>query len=228
MKKLIGYCKECGSKVHTDNVIKGHSGLFECTFCGHPQTKEELWSEGKRLIIFVGESGSGKTTLVDALSKKYGYEVIVSHTTRPIRDGEVEGADYHFRIPRQLELDIQFERAYQHTEFAGNYYWTVEEQYNFEGTRLVVLAPESVKQVKDKFDGEVIIIYLKTDYDVRKQRMFDRGSYSNREEYLALIDKIMSRLNNDEEVFRVVECDYVIDNNGLMDNTISIIEQIIL
>ena len=48
------------------------------------------------IIAIVGASGSGKTTLSKYLQRKYGIPAIVSTTTRPRREGEVEGEDYFF------------------------------------------------------------------------------------------------------------------------------------
>ena len=50
----------------------------------------------KSVIVLVGESASGKSTIEKILADKYGYKKTVSYTTRPPRDGEVNGVDYHF------------------------------------------------------------------------------------------------------------------------------------
>jgi len=46
MKNLIGYCKECGSEVYnTDELLPEYKGIFECSKCSHPHSKDELWDE---------------------------------------------------------------------------------------------------------------------------------------------------------------------------------------
>lgn len=47
------------------------------------------------MIVIIGPSGSGKTTLAREL-EKLGANVLVSHTTRPPREGEEDGKDYYF------------------------------------------------------------------------------------------------------------------------------------
>lgn len=47
------------------------------------------------MICIVGKSGSGKSELCNALTNK-GYNKVITYTTRPPRDGEVDGVDYHF------------------------------------------------------------------------------------------------------------------------------------
>ena len=47
-------------------------------------------------VVLFGKQGSGKTTIADILVSKHGFKKIVTYTTRPIRNGEVDGVDYHF------------------------------------------------------------------------------------------------------------------------------------
>ena len=55
--------------------------------------------DSKKLIVLVGSSGSGKTHTLKLLEKE-GYKKLVTSTTRPPREGEVDGVDYIF-IPRE-------------------------------------------------------------------------------------------------------------------------------
>lgn len=55
-------------------------------------------SEAGQLIILSGPSGSGKSTVLKRLLQccDLPLELSVSATTRPPREGEVDGRDYHF------------------------------------------------------------------------------------------------------------------------------------
>ncbi|HNX98974.1 MAG TPA: guanylate kinase [Candidatus Aminicenantes bacterium] len=69
-------------------------------------------SEAGPLFVVTGPSGSGKSTLIHALMEKYAdLAFSVSHTTREMRPGEVDGRDYHF-VPR-----AEFERMIAAGEF---------------------------------------------------------------------------------------------------------------
>ena len=49
----------------------------------------------KKIVVLVGGSGSGKTTIAHELEKK-GFRRLVTTTTRPKREGEVDQVDYFF------------------------------------------------------------------------------------------------------------------------------------
>ena len=56
------------------------------------------------LFVISAPSGTGKTTLAKRLlSEVPGIDFSVSHTTRPKRSDERDGADYHFVSPEEFE-----------------------------------------------------------------------------------------------------------------------------
>jgi guanylate kinase len=50
----------------------------------------------KNLYVIVGKSASGKDTILNSLIDKGIGNKIISHTSRPIREGEVDGFSYYF------------------------------------------------------------------------------------------------------------------------------------
>lgn len=79
-----------------------------------------------RLIVLVGPAGAGKTTLahrlVDATPSVRGFSV--SHTTRPMRAGEVDGRDYHFVQRSAFEALVAAGGLAEWAEVHGNLYGT--------------------------------------------------------------------------------------------------------
>ncbi len=51
-----------------------------------------------KIVYIMGKSSTGKDTIFKQLLKnsKYHFKTIVSYTTRPIRESEHEGVEYHF------------------------------------------------------------------------------------------------------------------------------------
>ena len=80
----------------------------------------------KRIIAIVGESGSGKTFASQCLQEKFGWNAIVSYTTRPMRKGEVNGRDHWFVKPSQVPPKS---RMCAYTQFGGYEYWTEWNQF---------------------------------------------------------------------------------------------------
>ena len=55
------------------------------------------------LLILVGCSASGKDTVMNRLVKEFDVKPVISYTTRPIRDCEQEGREYHFITEKEFE-----------------------------------------------------------------------------------------------------------------------------
>lgn len=81
----------------------------------------------KHLIVcIVGASGSGKTTASMILQEHFGWCTIVSYTTRPMREGEVDGRDHWYVDVSQKPPQ---HRMCAYTEFGGFEYWTEWDQF---------------------------------------------------------------------------------------------------
>ena len=65
-----------------------------------------------QLLIISAPSGAGKTSLIRALIENdRRIEVSVSHTTRPQRQGEIDGINYFF-VPSETFQSMQDEGAF--------------------------------------------------------------------------------------------------------------------
>lgn len=61
----------------------------------------EIPKRNGKLLVFTGQSGAGKDTVVDAVLqhpeiKRRGITKIITHATREMRPGEINGVHYHF------------------------------------------------------------------------------------------------------------------------------------
>ena len=83
------------------------------------------------LFIVSSPSGGGKTTLIRRLLAKPPGEPLrfsVSHTTRPKRDGEVDGREYHFVSAAEFEKMARRGEFLEHNEVHGNFYGTAKSE----------------------------------------------------------------------------------------------------
>ncbi|NNC90145.1 MAG: guanylate kinase [Akkermansiaceae bacterium] len=80
------------------------------------------------LFLVSGPSGSGKTTLCRQLARDGEAHYSVSCTTRPPRDGEVDGRDYYFLSPDEFLASAAVGEFLEHAEVHGNHYGTLKSE----------------------------------------------------------------------------------------------------
>jgi guanylate kinase len=79
------------------------------------------------LFIVSSPSGGGKTTLIRRLLESppgTGLHFSVSHTTRPMRQGEQNGREYHFVPVAEFQRMVQQDAFLEHNEVHDNIYGT--------------------------------------------------------------------------------------------------------
>lgn len=77
------------------------------------------------LYIVSAPSGAGKTSLVKAMIGQIKtLRVSVSHTTRAMRPGEVDGVNYHFTSREEFLKQVGQGDFLEHAEVFGNLYGT--------------------------------------------------------------------------------------------------------
>lgn len=79
------------------------------------------------LCVVSGPSGSGKTTLCRALSNEDPLcSYAISCTTRPMREGEVDGRDYHFLSEEDFLARVEKGDLLEHARVHGHLYGTLK------------------------------------------------------------------------------------------------------
>lgn len=124
------------------------------------------------MIVILGESGSGKTTIANELSKR-DIPQIITYTTRPMRDGEVDGKDYHF-ISEEEFIELNKDGFFAETATYNNWhYGSAKEDYD-DNLKSVILTPHGLRQVK-KNGLDIVSFYIKVPRRDRLIRMLRRG-----------------------------------------------------
>jgi guanylate kinase len=84
----------------------------------------EATSSGRMLVIS-GPSGCGKSTLCKRLLEDDRVEFSISATTRPMREGETDGREYHFLDADRFRERVEAGDFVEWAEVHGNLYGTL-------------------------------------------------------------------------------------------------------
>jgi len=150
-------------------------------------------------IIIVGRGGSGKDYLKKIMVAK-GMKPSITCTSRPPRDGEVNGVDYHF-TSREFFKEYP-DLFYEIVEFNGWYYGTL---YNtFIECDVCIMTPEGISKITPEHRNKCFIIYLNPPRDVIQKRLESRNDTD---------DKVQRRMEADDKDFNCFEdYDMIITN----------------
>jgi guanylate kinase len=123
-------------------------------------------------IILVGPGACGKDHLKSKLQKK-GLVTSVSHTTRPIRVGEVDGRDYSFVSEAEFKRMIDAGEFREYNYFGEKWYYGATKE-RFTASTLAIMTPSGVRALTPKERAESWIIYLDIPEDIRRERLKKR------------------------------------------------------
>lgn len=77
------------------------------------------------VLVLSGPSGAGKSSLLKEVINDIGECYFsISTTTRPIREGEIDGVHYHFVDENEFKKDIEDELFLEYAVVHSNYYGT--------------------------------------------------------------------------------------------------------
>ncbi len=144
------------------------------------------------LVVVIGPSAGGKTTIVEeAIARLPSAARLVTTTTRPKGDREVDGEDYHFIDREEFERRIERGEFLEYNEFDGNLYGSsrvvIEQMLHdydvvfavidvngarkalaaFPESRSIFIRPESLEQLRKRHEARQ---RSKEDVEWRMQR----------------------------------------------------------
>ena len=149
-------------------------------------------------IILVGRGTSGK----DYLRKRFdarGYNYQISYTTRPPRDTEIDGIDYHFINDNDVARMTQNDEWNHLIFFNGWAYGTTKEQFHNTQYGLFIFTPEAVALIKPEDRKNSFIIFLDPPDEVILRRLQERsmpGDTANRR-FLADVEQFKNYTDYD-------------------------------
>ncbi len=134
-----------------------------------------------KLIVFSGPSGVGKGTIRKHLAFT-DYVFSVSSTTRQIRDGEVDGVDYHYISKSEFLKKVANNEMLEHAEFCDNFYGTDRAVVNKllkEGKNVFLeIECEGALQVIKQMPEAISIFILPPSLEELERRLTSRNTES--------------------------------------------------
>lgn len=176
------------------------------------------------IFLITAPSGAGKTTISQEVARRGAWKECISHTTRPIRKGEVDGKTYYYVSKETFETMQKNDSMAEVVTYDGNMYGISKEEINRvqKSARnvFIIVEHEGYKQIKAQYP-EAIGIFMYMSKEDCLANMLLRGDK---------IENAMKRIEKyDSEMENRIEYDYVIKNvRGTFTNTGNIVANIIL
>jgi len=146
-------------------------------------------------MIIVGPSGSGKDFLLNKL-KEEGFKTSVKTTTRPRRDGEMDGVNYHFKTNEEFNRLLESDNILINQEFyvKGDKWQYGYDTKGFTSSNVFILTPGELNKLNKELRKECFVVYLDIDEKVRRKRLLSRNDNN---------DSIDRRVLNDRDDFKL-------------------------
>lgn len=163
------------------------------------------------LLIVCGPSGVGKTSLSRKLLDEEPRLVpSVSYTTRPPREGEEDGVDYHFVDHATFQRKRDAGAFAEWAEVHGNYYGTpksaIENAWAEDNDVIFDIDYQGARQLKDAFPSAVGVLVIPPSMNELEARLRGRETDSER-----VIERRLEAAR--EELAQYELFDYIVEND---------------
>lgn len=154
-----------------------------------------------RIIVLMGKSASGKDSVYKKLAGARGDRIktLVPYTTRPMREGEVNGKDYFFINEEEYKKlknnnRIVEERCYDTVEGPWRYLTVNDESFEGDKDVLLIGTLEAYLSIREFFgeEKEVVPVYIECDDGDRLIRAINREKKREKPRYKELCRRFLA------------------------------------
>ena len=179
-------------------------------------------------IVLSGPSGVGKDFVLNSLKARPAntdLAFIVTNTTRPMRMGEIQDANYHFVTPARFQEMIATSDLLEHANVYGNWYGVpkgpVKAAFAAGHDVIIKVDVQGAQTIKRAIPQAVLIFLSPHSLSELAERLRKRNTESP-------VDLARRLKTAETEMLAVSGFDYVIVNkNGQVDKVITALEAII-
>ena len=155
-----------------------------------------------KIIAIMGEAGTGKDSLMQEILKlKPEFHEIISCTTRPKRQREIEGVNYYYYTPEQFGDRVLHDEMLECTVFNDWFYGTSYDSVRSDCVNIGVFNPTGVESLLARPDVDVKIIRVVAEDKTRLIRQLNREEWPD-------VREIVRRFNADWMDFDGIEEDF--------------------
>ena len=152
-----------------------------------------------KIFYLMGKSASGKDSIYKEIQERIPeLKTIVLYTTRPIREGETEGVEYHFVGEERLqELEdagkvIEL-RAYNTVHGVWKYFTADDGQFDADDNYLAIGTLESYQGMRNHLGEERLVpIYIEVEDGDRLERALKRERKQKEPKYEELCRRFLA------------------------------------
>lgn len=172
--------------------------------------------KNNKLFVLVGKSASGKSTILNDVLSKLDIPVLLSNTTRPPRNGEMDGVDYNFVDMYTFDTDYKNENILEYDVFRIDslketwvYYSRKSDLLLPTTSQIKIVSPVGLSQLMSnkELKNNIVSIYIDCPDKLRQKRYLSRCISP---------DSMNDRFKRDEKAFEHLFTDYIIINDENM------------
>lgn len=151
-----------------------------------------------KIFCLMGKSSSGKDTIFSMLKQSHILKPIVPYTTRPMRNNEVDGREYHFISEERLkEYEMchkVIEQRVYHTVSGPWYYATIDDgQIKSDENYIMIVTLEAYINLVAYFgENKVVPIYINVEDGKRLERALKREQQQDNPNYEELCRRFLA------------------------------------
>lgn len=171
------------------------------------ELSETIYDDIKKIFAIQGFTSVGKDSIANRVSKELNIPILVSHTTRPPRDGEINGVSYHFVDDKFFNENEFLEQRHYNTEYGVWKYGLHISELENKPYSLFIVDRQGYEELQNQLgEDKLVSIFIEVSEEELRERNELRGDCKKEFE---------RRLEDDKKRFDGYLSDYVVYNNDL-------------
>lgn len=175
-----------------------------------------------KIIALIGEAGSGKDRILKEVlaAAPTAFNEIISCTTRPPREGEMDGVNYFFIDAEEFAYKVLNYEMIEATSFNDWFYGTSYDALRSDVPNIGVFNPDGIRALQGRPDIDLTVYKVVCKDKTRLLRQLNRENDPN-------VDEIVRRYKTDKDDFFDLEFEYTELPNEAFANLEDAVKQIV-